>query len=178
MAGWANDVAVREPGAWPCGIVAHGARHRTTRSGRVLQSCVRSNRSRPAWRHSGSNFRIRAQEQYRVEPGQFNMIYVPGVGEVPISVSSIAAERPGIGHTIRFVGRVTRVIGKRCRAQSWVCAVRSVEVGRSKQARGRDVVLVAGGLGLAPLRLVVRTLLAERNQYRAADAHLRSTASG
>ena len=50
----------------------------------------------------------RTQEQYRVEPGQFNMIYVPGVGEVPISVSSVPDEGPGIGHTIRFIGRVTR----------------------------------------------------------------------
>ena len=48
------------------------------------------------------------QERYRVQPGQFNMIYVPGVGEVPISVSSTPEEGPGIGHTIRFVGRVTR----------------------------------------------------------------------
>ena len=35
------------------------------------------------------------QEQYRVQPGQFNMIYVPGVGEVPISVSSAPEEKTG-----------------------------------------------------------------------------------
>ena len=40
------------------------------------------------------------------------MIYVPGVGEVPISVSRGPEEGPGIGHTIRFTGRVTDVIGK------------------------------------------------------------------
>ena len=35
------------------------------------------------------------QSQYHVQPGQFNMIYVPGVGEVPISVSSVARRRAG-----------------------------------------------------------------------------------
>ena len=105
------------------------------------------------------------QEQYCVQPGQFNMIYVPGVGEVPISVSDAPLEGPGIGHTIRFVGRVTRVIGGL--GPGAVLGMRG-PYGRGwpmEQARGRDVVLVAGGLGLAPLRLVVKALLAERNQF-------------
>jgi NAD(P)H-flavin reductase len=105
------------------------------------------------------------QERYRIEPGQFNMLYLPGIGEVPISVSSAPDEGPGIGHTIRFVGRVTRAmealrpdfgIGMRGPyGSSWPL----------HQIRGWDVVLVAGGLGLAPLRLVVKALLADRDHY-------------
>jgi len=105
------------------------------------------------------------QERYRVQPGQFNMIYVPGVGEVPMSVSSGALEGPGIGHTIRFTGRVTRVIGKL--GPGAVLGMRG-PYGRGwpmEQARGRDVLLVAGGVGLAPLRLVVQALLADRDQF-------------
>ena len=52
------------------------------------------------------------QSGFHIQPGQFNMIYVPGVGEVPISVSHLTGEGPGIGHTIRFTGRVTNAIGK------------------------------------------------------------------
>jgi NAD(P)H-flavin reductase len=93
------------------------------------------------------------------------MIYVPGVGEVPISVSGAPEEVPGIGHTIRFVGRVTRAIGNL--GPGAVLGMRG-PYGRGwpmEQARGRDVVLVAGGLGLAPLRLVVKALLADRAQF-------------
>ncbi|MFI5459004.1 MAG: FAD/NAD(P)-binding protein [Isosphaerales bacterium] len=105
------------------------------------------------------------QERYRAGPGQFNMIYVPGVGEVPISVSGAIEEGPGIGHTIRFAGRVTRVIGKL--GPGAIVGMRG-PYGRGwpmEQAHGRDVVVVAGGLGLAPLRLVVKALLADRDQF-------------
>jgi len=105
------------------------------------------------------------QERYRIEPGQFNMIYVPGVGEVPISVSSAPGEGPGIGHTIRFVGRVTRVIEKL--GPGAVLGLRG-PYGRGwpmEQARGRDVLVVAGGLGMAPLRPAVKALLAARDQF-------------
>jgi NAD(P)H-flavin reductase len=105
------------------------------------------------------------QRRYQVKPGQFNMIYMPGVGEVPVSVSHDPEEGPGIGHTIRFTGRVTDVIGQL--GPGAVVGLRG-PYGRGwpmEQARGRDVLLVTGGLGLAPLRLVVRALLADRGQY-------------
>jgi NAD(P)H-flavin reductase len=105
------------------------------------------------------------QSRYQVKPGQFNMIYVPGVGEVPISVSHLPEEGPGIGHTIRFTGRVTDVIGKL--GPGAVVGLRG-PYGRGwpvEQARGRDVLLVTGGLGLAPMRPVVRALIADRRQY-------------
>jgi NAD(P)H-flavin reductase len=105
------------------------------------------------------------QRRYRNLPGQFNMIYMPGVGEVPISVSSTPDEGPGIGHTIRFVGRVTRVFAGL--APGAVLGMRG-PYGRGwpmEQARGKDVLLVAGGLGLAPLRPAVKALLAAREQY-------------
>ncbi|MGP0066462.1 MAG: FAD/NAD(P)-binding protein [Isosphaeraceae bacterium] len=105
------------------------------------------------------------QEGYRIQPGQFNMIYVPGVGEVPISVSGTPEEGPGIGHTIRFVGRVTQVIGKL--GPGSVVGMRG-PYGRGwpiELARGRDVLLVAGGLGLAPLRPAIKALLADPDRY-------------
>ncbi|MFO8004348.1 FAD/NAD(P)-binding protein [Thioalkalivibrio sp.] len=97
-------------------------------------------------------------------PGQFNMLYLFGVGEVPISVSAITDDG-GIVHTIRAVGSVTRsmqdleagaVIGLRGPfGTAWPL----------EQARGRDLVLVAGGIGLAPLRPVIHAALQRRSEF-------------
>jgi NAD(P)H-flavin reductase len=105
------------------------------------------------------------REAFRSEPGQFNMVYLPGVGEVAISISGGSDEGPGIAHTIRAVGRVTNAL-ERLRPGSAI-GVRG-PYGRGwpvREARGRDVLLVAGGLGLAPLRPAVMALLADRAQY-------------
>lgn len=105
------------------------------------------------------------QAAYRCAPGQFNMLFVPGVGEVPISVSSGPGDQPGIGHTIRFVGAVTRAIEQLRAGQ--ILGLRG-PYGRPwplAGARGKDVLVVAGGLGLAPVRPVITTLLAERTRY-------------
>jgi NAD(P)H-flavin reductase len=96
--------------------------------------------------------------------GQFNMLYVFGIGEVPISMSGDPA-RGGLVHTIRAVGKVTEAITRLQRGH--VVGVRG-PFGSSwpvQEAAGRDVVLVAGGIGMAPLRPVVYTLLAGRKQY-------------
>jgi len=49
-----------------------------------------------------------AQAAYRFAPGQFNMLYLYGVGEVPVSIMSDPEECDGICHTIRALGRVTQ----------------------------------------------------------------------
>lgn len=99
-------------------------------------------------------------------PGQFNMLWSWGAGEVPISSSAI----PGAGvlvHTIRDVGSVTHAL---CNAgPGSVVGVRG-PYGRGWDvdgARGRDLVIVAGGLGLAPLRPVVHAVLMERDAFGA-----------
>jgi NAD(P)H-flavin reductase len=105
------------------------------------------------------------QAAYRYQPGQFNMLLVPGVGEVPISISGTPDEQPGTAHTIRFVGTVTRVIEK-LRPGDVLGLRGPYGVGWPVAfARGQDVLIVAGGLGLAPLRPAVRALLARRAEY-------------
>lgn len=105
------------------------------------------------------------QARYDVAPGQFNMLYLMGLGEVPISVSGAADEGPGIAHTIRSVGRVTRLL-ESLRTGS-VLGLRGPYGSHwpISRAAGRDVLLVAGGLGLAPLRLAIQALLARRPDY-------------
>ena len=84
-------------------------------------------------------------------PGQFNMVYAFGVGEVPISISGAPAAGPLV-HTVREVGAVSAAI---CAAEPGeVLGVRG-PYGSSwpiAEAEGGDLVIVAGGVGLAPLR--------------------------
>jgi NAD(P)H-flavin reductase len=98
-------------------------------------------------------------------PGQFNMMYQPGVGEVPISISGNPADTGHILHTIRDVGPVTRALcalqpGQRVGVRgpygtSWPLAA----------AEGGDLVIVAGGIGLPPLRPALYLALDQRERF-------------
>ncbi|HEX9865709.1 MAG TPA: FAD/NAD(P)-binding protein [Acidimicrobiia bacterium] len=100
-------------------------------------------------------------------PGQFTMLYVFGVGEVPISISGDPHRPEILVHTVRSVGAVTAAIaglgiGDRVGIRGpygvgW-------PVGH---AEGRDLVVVAGGIGLAPLRPVVYDVIARRDRFGA-----------
>lgn len=98
-------------------------------------------------------------------PGQFNMLYLFGVGEVPISISGDPANRKRLVHTTRAVGTVTKAMRMLKRGE--VIGVRGPygSPWPLEEARGSDVVIVAGGLGLAPLRPALYQILAERQHY-------------
>jgi len=98
-------------------------------------------------------------------PGQFNMLYVFGVGEVPISISGDPAEPNLLVHTTRVVGAVTKAM--RNLKPGDRMGIRG-PYGRGwpvREAEGRDVVLVAGGIGLAPLRPTLYALMENREKY-------------
>lgn len=98
-------------------------------------------------------------------PGQFTMVYAFGVGEVPLSVSALAGTG-GIVHTLRSVGAVTRAL--RASRPGDVLGLRG-PFGTGwglPAALGHDLVVIAGGIGLAPLRPVIRHAIAERTRYR------------
>ncbi|MGE5159554.1 MAG: FAD/NAD(P)-binding protein [Gemmatimonas sp.] len=98
-------------------------------------------------------------------PGQFNMLYAFGVGEVAISISGDCTLSRGFVHTVRDVGAASH-------------AIATLDVGAEigvrgpfgtawpvTEAEGSDIVLVAGGLGLAPLRPAIYHVLANRARY-------------
>lgn len=103
-------------------------------------------------------------EHFDYAPGQFNMLTAFGVGEAAISMSGDPASGPLI-HTIRAVGPVSRALAELGSGDP--IGVRGpFGVGwPMAQAAGKDVVLVAGGLGLAPLRPAIYRLLGERQRY-------------
>jgi NAD(P)H-flavin reductase len=114
---------------------------------------------------------------YRFQPGQFNMLYVPGVGEVAISMSGPACDSVWpvsdraadateglLLHTIRIAGNTSREIA---RLGVGGCVGLRGPYGSAwplDQCLGRDVVVVAGGIGLAPLRPAILALLANRQR--------------
>ncbi len=102
---------------------------------------------------------------YRFDPGQFNMLYLHGAGEVAISIVAGDAQAGVLTHTIRALGRVTKGlqqlgvgehIGLRGPfGQGWPM----------QQAQGRDLVIVTGGLGCAPAVSIVHHVLDQRTRY-------------
>ncbi|PLX38506.1 MAG: Ni/Fe hydrogenase subunit gamma [Hyphomicrobiales bacterium] len=98
-------------------------------------------------------------------PGQFNMLYVFGVGESAISISGDPADPSRLVHTIRSVGKVSDAL---CNAgPGTVIGVRG-PFGRPwpvEQATGQDVIFVAGGVGLAPLRPAIYHAINNRGRY-------------
>ena len=98
-------------------------------------------------------------------PGQFNMLYAFGVGEVPISISGDPAKMDHYTHTLRVVGSVTEALAR----------VKSGDIIGARgpygthwpmeTAVGNDVVIIAGGIGLAPLRPAIYEICARRERY-------------
>jgi NAD(P)H-flavin reductase len=102
---------------------------------------------------------------FAFRPGQFNMLYVFGVGEVPISISGDSDAGGPLVHTIRAVGPVTRAMAQLKRGA--VIGIRGPfgSAWPTDEAEGHDVVLIAGGVGLAPLRPAILRILARRGRY-------------
>lgn len=99
-------------------------------------------------------------------PGQFNMLYSFGAGEVPISHSGSPDEGGAWTHTIRSVGPVTQ--GLECLREGDIIGVRG-PFGYGwpmEAANGLDLVIVAGGLGLAPLRPAIYSFLSSNTKIR------------
>ena len=99
-------------------------------------------------------------------PGQFSMLYAFGVGEAPISISGGPEDGTRLAYTIRAVGPVTRRLVATKAGEA--IGIRG-PYGRGwpvDAARDRDLLVVAGGIGLAPLRSVVHHVLAHRSDYR------------
>lgn len=102
---------------------------------------------------------------YPFKPGQFNMLYVFGVGEAPISICGDPAEQMRLRHTTRIVGTVTKAMGTLKKGESLGIRGPFGSAWPIELAKGKDVVIIAGGIGLAPLRPVLHSLLAAREQY-------------
>ena len=98
-------------------------------------------------------------------PGQFNMLYMFGVGEIPISISSDPSILSPLVHTTRAVGNVTRAMSELRTGDAVGVRGPFGTAWPVEKVQGHDIVLVAGGIGLAPLRPAMYRILAEREKY-------------
>lgn len=107
-----------------------------------------------------------AERLPRFRPGQFTMLYAHGIGEVAISISGDPSRADGVlTQTIRNVGAVSRALHDA--HPGTVLGVRG-PFGTTwglESAVGHDLLIVAGGVGLAPLRPVLLGALADRQRY-------------
>lgn len=104
-------------------------------------------------------------EGFAFQPGQFNMLYAHGAGEVPISIAGDAAEPERLVHTIRAVGNVTGVMERLSAGDTVGLRGPYGTAWPMDAARGCDLLFVAGGLGLAPLRPAILHALRHRDAY-------------
>ena len=103
---------------------------------------------------------------YRFQPGQFNMLYLPGVGEVPISLSADPSSTTTWAHTVRAVGNVTQQLARLRVGDTLGLRGPFGSSWPLHSAAGHDVILVTGGLGLAPLRPAIYELLRQADRFR------------
>jgi len=107
---------------------------------------------------------------FEFRPGQFVMLEVPGFGEVPISISSSSNNREYIELCVRKTGRTTNMLHQAKKGAK--LGIRG-PFGTSfpmEQMVGHNILLVAGGLGLAPLRAPIYWVSEHRDEYE--DVHV------
>ncbi len=109
------------------------------------------------------------REGFIFRPGQFVMLELPGIGEAPFSISSSPVRHGDIELCIRAVGNMTRYLDR---------VERGTRVGISgpfgthfpvEKMEGEDILLIAGGLGIAPLRSPILAVLEKRSRYGQVD---------
>jgi NAD(P)H-flavin reductase len=104
--------------------------------------------------------------ELRFAPGQFNMLYVHGKGEIPISISGHPDRVDSLTHTVQVVGAVSKAFTDLEPGDTFGMRGPFGRGWPMEAAKGKDLLLMAGGLGLAPLRPVLYEVFARRADFR------------
>jgi NAD(P)H-flavin reductase len=110
-------------------------------------------------------YTLSAGFSFLAEPGQFNMIGYPGVGEAPISLSAIMQDG-SFKHTIKSAGRVTDFLKDFKEGDELFFRGPYGRGWPVKKAENKDILIIAGGVGLAPLRPLIQIVLNQRESFR------------
>ena len=105
------------------------------------------------------------QENYSFQPGQFNLLTVPGYGEAAISISSDPMNKEAIGHTIRLTGNVTNAVDRLGVGGTLGLRGPFGSCWPLEELKGKDIYIAAGGIGLPPLRPVIYHIIQNRSDY-------------
>jgi NAD(P)H-flavin reductase len=98
------------------------------------------------------------------QPGQFNMIYLPGIGEAAISIASAPGEHP-ILHTVRAVGNVTKHLAGMTVDDELLLRGPYGNPWPLQELTGADLIIAAGGVGLASVRAAICQAASHRQQF-------------
>lgn len=110
-------------------------------------------------------FELEGKPEFAFSPGQFNMLGIPGVEEAPVSMSSLSRSNGGlVSHTIRRAGNVTSLLALLDTEQNVMIRGPFGRGWPVEETEGRDVLLVGGGIGIAPLRPLLLCCLAGREK--------------
>jgi NAD(P)H-flavin reductase len=100
------------------------------------------------------------------EPGQFTMIGRPGFGEIPLSICGDPAHPEVLAHTVRAVGTASTAVARARRGDVLLARGPFGHGWNVRDGAGGDVIIVAGGIGLAPLRPALLDVLANRELFQ------------
>lgn len=106
-----------------------------------------------------------AAAAFRFAPGQFNMLYLPGIGDAAISISSDPRHRDTVSHTVRAVGNVTQALARLGPGEEVILRGPFGTVWPLDALRGHDIVIATGGVGLASLRAAICQLIHQRASF-------------
>jgi NAD(P)H-flavin reductase len=107
----------------------------------------------------------RVAASYTFRPGQFNMLYLPGIGEVAISISSDPGDPGTLLHTVRAAGGVTQALSRKTVGDQIGLRGPYGSSWPTELCRGQDVIIACGGVGLAPLRPAIYDIIRRRGEY-------------
>lgn len=105
------------------------------------------------------------RDRFQFLPGQFNMLYLPGIGEAAISISSDSDRPETLLHTVRVVGNVTRALARLQIGDQLLVRGPFGSAWPMEACRGCDLVIAGGGVGLAPLRPILYHVANHRADY-------------
>jgi len=105
------------------------------------------------------------QQKFSFLPGQFNMVYLYGVGEIAISISSDPDNKDFFDHTIRSVGRVSEAIEKLSKGDRIGIRGPYGHGWPIMEAQNKNVLIITGGLGCAPVVAMINYIIERRNQF-------------
>lgn len=111
-------------------------------------------------------FSLLDNKKFFLNPGQFNMLGLPGFGEAPVSFSSLLINKKSFIHTIRAAGSLTHTIAGLDKGD--IVGIRG-PLGNGwplKKAYSKNLIITAGGIGIAPLRPVIHYVLLNRRKFR------------
>jgi NAD(P)H-flavin reductase len=128
---------------------------------RPIRACIRDIKTEA---EQVKTYNLLIRGSFAAIPGQFNLVGFPGVGESPISFSSVV--RNGcFDHTIKAVGRVTGFLDRLKKGDELLLRGPYGKGWPLNIIRDKDILLIAGGVGLAPLRPVVQKVLEKRELF-------------